>query len=245
MDALQLKSVNKTYETRATMTRAVSNLSFTVKSGTVFGFLGPNGAGKTTTMKMMVGLVHPLSGTISIFGERAGTMPAARHIGFLPENPTLYRYLSALELVTMHGQLMGLTKTASAKEARRLLDIVGLRDAQNRRIREYSKGMVQRTGLAIALIGDPNLLFLDEPFDGLDVLGRFEMKTLIQTLRQDKKTIFFNSHILSDVEELCDNIGIIDQGKLLECGPIKTFIGKSQTLEQYFVKRLAKERQHD
>lgn len=245
MDALHLKSVNKIYETRTAKTVAVSNLSFTVKSGTVFGFLGPNGAGKTTTMKMMVGLVHPVSGTISIFGERAGTRHAARHIGFLPENPTLYRYLSAFELVTMHGQLMGLTKITSAKEAHRLIDLVGLKKAENRRIREYSKGMVQRTGLAIALIGNPDLLFLDEPFDGLDVLGRFEMKTLIQTLRQNKKTIFFNSHILSDVEELCDNIGIIDQGKLLECGPIKPFINQNQTLEQYFVKRIARERQHD
>ncbi len=245
MNALQLTSVTKTYETRTAKTIAVSDLSFNVKSGTVFGFLGPNGAGKTTTMKMIVGLSQPTSGTISIFGERAGSMKASKHIGFLPENPTLYRYLSALELVTMHGQLMGLTKVSSQNEARRLLDLVGLSTAQNRRIREYSKGMVQRTGLAIALIGDPNLLLLDEPFDGLDVLGRYEMKKLIHNLRQENKTIFFNSHILSDVEELCDNVGIIDSGKLLECGQIKNFTGRGQSLEQYFVKRLEKERQHD
>jgi len=236
--ALELDSVTKTFESRAASMTAVQNLSFHVKPGLVFGFLGPNGAGKTTTMKMMVGLSRPTSGRISIFGAKAGTIAAARHIGYLPENPTFYRYLTGLEYVTMHARLMGQAPPQALEEARRLLDSVGLAEAKGRRIREYSKGMVQRVGLAQALVGNPDLLFLDEPFDGLDVLGRVEMKQLIQTLRKAKRTIFFNSHILSDVEEMCDQFGIIDHGSLLEVGEVKKVLRPGTTLEEYFVRRL-------
>lgn len=240
--ALELKHVSKTYKSRNTTTNAVKDVSFAIAPGTVFGFLGPNGAGKTTTMKMIIGLAHPTSGSIHLFGHPAGSLEAAKRLGYLPENPTLYRYLSGLEFVAMHGRLMGMNKEKSLAEAHRLLDSVGLADAKRRRIREYSKGMVQRTGLAQSLIGNPDMLFLDEPFDGLDVLGRFEMKQLILNLKKQQKTILFNSHILSDVEEICDLIGIIDRGELLECDQIKKLLRQKQSLEDYFVQRIKKAR---
>lgn len=240
--ALELKSVRKIYKSRQHTVNAVQDVSFTIKAGEVFGFLGPNGAGKTTTMKMIIGLALPTSGTISIFGHAAGTRESASLLGYMPENPTFYRYLSGLEFVTMHGQLAGLTSMKARTQALELLDSVGMANAQHRRIGEYSKGMVQRTGLAQALIGDPQILFLDEPFDGLDVLGRFEMKQVLLDLKKSHKTIFFNSHILSDVEEICDSVGIIDGGQLLECAPIKTLIHGKGTLEDFFVERIEKNR---
>lgn len=240
--ALKLQRVSKIYASRQARTVVVRKLDLAVKQGAVFGFLGPNGAGKTTAMKMMVGLAQPSSGTIRIFDHVAGSLEAAQAIGYLPENPTLYRYTSAFEFVVMHARLTGLSKREAVAQADKLLDLVGLGQAKHQRIKEYSKGMVQRTGLAQALAGNPQILFLDEPFDGLDVLGRFEMKRLIAMLQKQQKTIFFNSHILSDVEELCDHVGIIDHGTLLEHGTVKSLLKKGQTLEQYFVKRIEKER---
>lgn len=240
--ALELKSVSKIYKSRQHTVNAVQDVSFAIKAGEVFGFLGPNGAGKTTTMKMIIGLALPTSGSLKIFGHTAGTREAARTLGYMPENPTFYRYLSGLEFVTMHGQLAGISAKKARTQALELLDSVGMANAQHRRIREYSKGMVQRTGLAQALIGDPQILFLDEPFDGLDVLGRFEMKQVLLDLKKQNKTIFFNSHILSDVEEICDSVGIIDGGKLLECAPINTLIHGKTTLEEFFVERIEKNR---
>ncbi|MFA6082564.1 MAG: ABC transporter ATP-binding protein [Patescibacteria group bacterium] len=237
MYALELKDVTKKYSQTA-----VNHLSFALKAGTVFGFLGPNGAGKTTTMRMVVGLAKPDSGEIKIFNHPAGTVAAMKELGFMPENPRFYQYLTGLEFVTMHGQLAGLAKKSARNRASALLNQVGLTDSQTRSIRGYSKGMVQRLGLAQALIGDPKILFLDEPLDGLDAFGRAEMKKLIQDLRKQKITIFFNSHILSDVEEMCDQIGIIDRGVLLEIGETKSFLKPHQTLEQFFVDRINQSR---
>lgn len=240
--ALEIKTVSKIYETRKNTVRAVNNLSFNLSEGTVMGFLGPNGAGKTTTMKMILGLDTPTKGTISVFGHSAGTTKAAKNIGYLPENPLFYRYLTGLEMVTMHGQLMSLGYRDAKKEAQRLLSNVGLTKAQNQSIRQYSKGMVQRAGLAQALIGNPSLLLLDEPFSGLDVLGRYEMKQVLLDLKKQGKTILFNSHILSEIEEICDEVGIIDRGKLLVKDKITTVLKPKQTLEQYFVSAINSER---
>lgn len=242
INALELKSVSKIYETRKNTVKAVDNLSFDLSKGAVMGFLGPNGAGKTTTMKMILGLDTPTKGTISVFGHSAGTIKAAKLIGYLPENPLFYRYLTGLEMVTMHGQLMSLGYSDAKKEAQRLLSSVGLDKAQNQSIREYSKGMVQRAGLAQALIGNPSLLLLDEPFSGLDVLGRYEMKQVLLDLKKQGKTILFNSHILSEIEEICDEVGIIDRGKLLIKDKITTVLKPKQTLEQYFVSAINSER---
>ncbi len=239
--ALEIRGLNKSYDN----INAIKDLSFTVPKGSVFGFLGPNGAGKTTTMKIILGLAYPTSGTVEVFGQHAGSLTAASTIGYLPENPTLYRYLSAFEYIVMHGRLTGLTNLQANHEANRLLDQVGLGDDKHRRIRQYSKGMMQRVGLACALVHEPQLLLLDEPFDGLDVLGRVEMKKLLLDLKKQHKTIFFNSHILSDVAELCDSVGIIDRGTLIEAGVLAHIVPKNQSLEQYFVNRIERTRDAD
>jgi len=241
--ALEINHVTKQYITRLGVKHAVKDLSFSIHQGEVFGFLGPNGAGKTTTMKMVVGLAKPDNGSIRIMDAPAGSIEAARHFGYLPENPVFYRYLSGLEFVAMQGTLMGLTTKAAKIEAARLLDSVGLKQSKHRPIRGYSKGMVQRVGLAQALIGNPSILFLDEPLDGLDAFGRAEMKELIRELKKEQKTIFFNSHILSDVQEMCDTVGIIDHGKLLEHGSIRSLLKHHQSLEDYFVSRINQSRE--
>jgi ABC-2 type transport system ATP-binding protein len=240
--ALEIKAVSKEYYTRKNVVKAVGNLSFILSEGSVMGFLGPNGAGKTTTMKMILGLDSPTKGTIKIFNQPVGSTSAARYIGYLPENPLFYRYLSGLEMVIMHGQLMGLNYREAKKEAVILLKSVGLESAMNQSIREYSKGMVQRAGLAQALIGNPAILLLDEPFSGLDVLGRYEMKKVLLDLKKQGKTILFNSHILSEVEEICDEVGIIDQGKLLIKDNITKLLKPKQSLENYFVSAIEAER---
>lgn len=233
--ALGLRTVSKIYETRKNTVKAVDNVTFDLTEGAVMGFLGPNGAGKTTTMKMILGLDSPTKGSISVFNYVAGTTSAAKYIGYLPESPLFYRYLTGLEMVIMHGQLMGLQYRDAKKQAQNLLENVGLRKAVNQPIREYSKGMIQRAGLAQALIGNPKLLLLDEPFSGLDVLGRFEMKQVLLDLKKQGKTILFNSHILSEIEEICDEVGIIDNGELLVKDKISNILKTKQTLEQYFV----------
>jgi ABC-2 type transport system ATP-binding protein len=240
--ALELKNVTKHYYTRHSVKTAVTDLSFAIKKGTVFGFLGPNGAGKTTTMKMIVGLIQVDKGAIRIFDHIAGSLAAKRAMGYLPENPVFYRYLTGLEFVTMHGELMGLARNQAQDEAQAMLKKVGLEKSSKRPIREYSKGMVQRAGLAQALIGNPDILFLDEPLDGLDAFGRAEIKEVIHDLKKQHKTIFFNSHILSDVQEICDDIGIIDRGVLLEVGAIKTLVKNQHSLEEHFVKLINKSR---
>ncbi len=241
MDALVIDSISKQYYTGSAL--AVSDLSISIKPGTVYGILGPNGAGKTTAMKMIVGLLQPDKGSVKIFGEPAGTIAANKRLGYLPENPVFYRYLKGIEFLVMHGVLMGLSKQQAQHDATELLDSVRLKESKFRPIREYSKGMNQRLGLAQALIGDPDLLLLDEPLDGLDAFGRPEIKKILLDLKKKRKTILFNSHILSDVEEICDDIGIIDRGKLVKQGSIKSLLPARQSLETYFVNVITKSRE--
>lgn len=240
----------------------VDNLSLKISKGKVFGFLGPNGAGKTTTIKMLVGLNKPDSGTISINNTDPADPATRQKLGFMPENPYFYDHLSGLELLkfcyelsfnmSLRGDTAKQSKTdqIAAPSPNRMahndrniydeiLDQVGLIDAKDKKIRTYSKGMKQRLGLAQAIIHDPDYIFLDEPLDGLDPVGRIEIKEIIKKLKKQGKTIFFNSHILSDVEEICDEIGIINQGHLIYSGEIKKFCGKLP-LEKAFVEAISK-----
>jgi ABC-2 type transport system ATP-binding protein len=200
--------------------RAVEEVSFDVRRNEIFGFLGPNGAGKTTTIKMLTGLIFPSGGSATIFGEKVPTIAAKRRTGFLPENPYFYDYLSGEELLDLMGRLFGLSRAERRRRAGVLLERVGLGRAGDRALRKYSKGMLQRLGIAQALVNDPELVILDEPMSGLDPIGRKEIRDLIRDLRTEGKTVLFSTHILSDVELICDRVAIVVGGKLRDCGPL-------------------------
>jgi ABC-2 type transport system ATP-binding protein len=204
--------------------RAVKDISFQVERGDIFGFLGPNGAGKTTTIKMLTGLIRPTSGTAQLFGEQVPSRRALARIGFLPENPYVYPYLTPTEFVTMCGRLSGLSGRAVRDRTRHVLEQVGVAYAADRPVRRLSKGMLQRTGLAAALVADPELLILDEPMSGLDPVGRKEVRDLIVDERRRGRTIFFSTHILNDVETLCDRVAILRQGEVVVSGRISELL---------------------
>ncbi len=197
---------------------AVKGISFEVRRGDIFGFLGPNGAGKTTTIKMLTGLIFPTAGSASIFGQPVPSSKAMARVGFLPENPYVYPYLTPTEFVEMCGRLSGLSRRAMRDRTRKVLDQVGILYAADRPVRRLSKGMLQRTGLAAALVADPELLILDEPMSGLDPVGRKEVRDLILSERADGRTIFFSTHILSDVETMCDRVTILRRGNVVVSG---------------------------
>jgi ABC-2 type transport system ATP-binding protein len=204
--------------------RAVVDLSVEVRRGEIFGLLGPNGAGKTTTIKMLLGFVRPSSGRASVAGFPAGSLASRRKLGYLPENPALYEYLNGIEYLRFAGRLAGLSRTEAARSADVLLEKVGLAGRADRAIRRFSKGMVQRLGLAQALIGDPEIVILDEPMSGLDPIGRKDVRDLIFSLRGAGRTVLFSTHILSDVEAICDRIGIIADGRLTDCGTLTSLL---------------------
>jgi len=205
---------------------AVKEVSFDVRKNEIFGFLGPNGAGKTTTIKMLMGLIFPTGGEARIFGERVPSMAARRRLGFLPENPYFYDYLSGEELLDLMGRLFGLERRERRRRAQALLERVGLGRAGQAGLplRKYSKGMLQRLGLAQALINDPELVVLDEPMSGLDPIGRKEVRDLIASLRDDGKTVLFSTHILSDAELLCDRAAIVVGGTMRGVGTLETLL---------------------
>jgi len=197
---------------------AVRGISFAVERGDIFGFLGPNGAGKTTTIKILTGLISPTEGRASVFGEAVPSARARQRIGFMPENPYVYPYLTPIEFVEMCGRLSGLRGGALRDRTRRVLDQVGILYAGDRAVHRLSKGMLQRTGLAASLVADPELLILDEPMSGLDPVGRKEVRDLIIDEQRQGRTIFFSTHILSDVETLCDRVTILRQGEVVVSG---------------------------
>jgi ABC-2 type transport system ATP-binding protein len=201
-------------------TAALRGISFSVEPGEIFGFLGPNGAGKTTTIKILMGLIFASEGSARVFGLPVGDRDAKRKIGYLPENPYFYDYLSSLELLDMVGRVHGLPSSVRRRRAHDLVERIGLRYAQHRPLRSFSKGMLQRVGLAQALMGDPELVVLDEPMSGLDPLGRKEVRDLVLELRRAGKTVFFSTHILSDATMLCDRVGIVVEGQLRDVGPL-------------------------
>jgi len=204
--------------------RALDNLSLQVNKGEIFGFLGPNGAGKSTTLKILMHLLHPTSGSARILGEPVDSVPMHRAIGYLPENPYFYDYLTPVELLTYMGKLCGLGQPALSKKVDILLENVGLTDARKLQLRKFSKGMVQRVGIAQAIINDPEIVFLDEPMSGLDPLGRMEVRRLISQLKAKGVTVFFSSHILPDVEAICDRVAILNKGKLQETGALEDIL---------------------
>ena len=197
---------------------AVKGVSFEVSSGEIFGFLGPNGAGKTTTIKMLTGLISATSGEATLFGDPVPSARALARVGFLPENPYVYPYLSPTEFVELCARLSGLSARAARDRTRQVLDRVGVLYAADRPVRRLSKGMLQRTGLAAALVSDPELLILDEPMSGLDPVGRKEVRDLILDERANGRTIFFSTHILSDVEAMCDRVAILRKGEVVVSG---------------------------
>ena len=203
---------------------AVKDISFQVDRGDIFGFLGPNGAGKTTTIKMLTGLISPSSGRAELFGDAVPSRKALGRIGFLPENPYVYPYLTPAEFVVLCGRLSGLSLRAARDRTRQVLDQVGIAYAADRPVRRLSKGMLQRTGLAAALVADPELLILDEPMSGLDPIGRKEVRDLIVEERRRGRTIFFSTHILNDVESLCDRVAILRKGEVVVSGRISDLL---------------------
>jgi ABC-2 type transport system ATP-binding protein len=204
--------------------RALDNLSLQVNEGEIFGFLGPNGAGKSTTLKILMHLLHPTSGEARILGKPVDTVSMHQTIGYLPENPYFYDYLTPAELLTYMGKLFGLRQPALARKVDALLDKVGLTHARSIQLRKFSKGMVQRIGIAQAVINDPEIVFLDEPMSGLDPLGRKEVREIITSLKERSVTVFFSSHILPDVEAICDRVAILNRGKLQEIGALEEIL---------------------
>ncbi len=199
-------------------TVALNHLNLEVQSGEIFGFIGPNGAGKTTTIKLILGLLFPSEGKTWLLEQPVSKVDIKKRIGFLPENPYFYDYLKGEEILHFMGQLYGINKTDRIRKVDDLLVKVGLQDAREMPLRKYSKGMLQRIGLAQALINEPELVILDEPLTGLDPIGRKEMRDLILTMREEGKTVFFSTHILSDAEMICDRVGMLMKGNLTKVG---------------------------
>jgi ABC-2 type transport system ATP-binding protein len=204
--------------------RALDGLTLQVQAGEVFGFLGPNGAGKSTMLKLLMQLLYPTRGSATILGRPVGDLSMRRRIGFLPENPYFYDYLTAEELLSYFARLFGYTGADVAARVNRVLDEVGLAAERRMRLRQFSKGMVQRVGLAQALLNDPEVAFLDEPMSGLDPLGRKLVRDIIVGLRKRGCTVFFSSHILSDAEALCDRVSVLVQGRLVGTGRVSDIL---------------------
>jgi ABC-2 type transport system ATP-binding protein len=220
--AIRIEQLTKDYKVgfwRPRPYRALDSLTLEIDNGEVFGFLGPNGAGKTTTLKLLMQLIFPTSGHAEILGRPVGDVAMKRRIGYLPENPSFYDYLTAEELLAYFARLLGYSAADARRRAASLLDRVGI-DGERRRqqLRKYSKGMIQRVGIAQALVNDPEVIFLDEPMSGLDPLGRRDVRSLILELRDQGRTIFFSSHILADAEALCSRVGVVAGGRLAAAG---------------------------
>lgn len=231
MAAIEILGLEKTYMVgfwRKRPKRALQPLHLTVGDGEIFGFLGPNGAGKTTTLKLLLGLVSPTSGKARILGREWTDPEVKAQIGFLPEQPYFYDYLTAHELLDYYGQLSGVPGSDRKPQIEKILSLVGLSDIKGLQLRKFSKGMLQRVGIAQAILHDPKLVFFDEPMSGLDPLGRREVRDLMEQLKQEGKTVFFSTHILSDAEALCDRVAIIHQGELRGVGSVEELTSSVQ-----------------
>jgi len=234
MSAISLKEIYKTYKKGLRQKiLAVKNLSFAVEQGEIFGFVGPNGAGKSTTIKILMGLIFADRGEARLFDLPCSHPKARAKVGFVPEQPALYDHLTGAEFLHFAGELYGLSKKNFMEQALKLLEKVGLKEAMDLKLRHYSKGMQQRLVIAQALIANPELIIMDEPLSGLDPIGRMEIMDLIKSLKEEGKTIFFSSHILHDVETVCDRVALIVRGEL-------KFLGKPDNIEETFREEIQK-----
>jgi ABC-2 type transport system ATP-binding protein len=227
MAAIEISGLSKDYLVgffRKRRFRALDKLSLRVERGEVFGFLGPNGAGKTTTLKILTGLIFPSEGTATILGHPAGLPEAFLHAGFLPENPYFYDYLTPEELLDYFARFFPFTPEHRKQRRDEVLEQVGLAEFRDRPLRKFSKGMLQRVGIAQAILHEPDIVMLDEPMSGLDPMGRHEVRELILQLKAAGKTVFFSTHILSDAEALCDRIAILNRGRLVGVGQISELL---------------------
>lgn len=216
MYAIEVRNLSKNYTGKSRqVVQALKDLNFTVSEGEVFGFLGPNGAGKSTTIKTIMGQLRPTGGSAYIFNSLSHNAESRKRVGYLPENPAFYDFLTAREYLHFVGKMFGLSESRLAETSTFLLEMLDLSEAADRPIRGYSKGMVQRLGLAQTMVHDPDLYILDEPMSGLDPIGRALVKDVIKKLKQRGKTIFFSTHITSDIEVICDRVGIVSKGRLM------------------------------
>lgn len=227
--ALEVRALVKDFAVglRGVKLRAVDHVSLRVAPGEIYGLLGPNGSGKSTTIKMLLGLLEPSEGECRIFGVPSGQVEARRDVGYLPESPYFYRHLTGRELVRFYARMCGLGKPRLEPRVSEVLAIVGLSEAADRRVGTYSKGMLQRVGLAQAMVHDPRLLILDEPTAGVDPVGSAAISELILRLKAEGKTILITSHLLGQIEDICDRVAILDKGKLIVEGAVQELVGRS------------------
>lgn len=226
--ALKIEALHKSFRTGFLMKSKtiLRGISLTVERGEIFGYLGPNGAGKTTTIKCLLGLIFPEQGKIDLLGFPSLSLKAKAGIGYLPENPYFYDHLTAAEFLDFYGRLFGLKKSEREIKTRELIKLVGLEGAGLTKLRKYSRGMLQRIGLAQALINSPDLVILDEPLSGLDPIGRKELRDIIVQLKSEGKTVFLSSHILQDIEMICDRVSIIVDGRIVNQGKLEDLISE-------------------
>ena len=238
-NAIEIRDLVVDYRAGRKVKRALDDLSFSVARGEICGFLGPNGAGKTTAIKVMLGLAFPTSGEVAILGTRAGNVRARRDIGYLPEVSYFYKYLTAREILSMYGMIFGMDSRLIKKRTDLVLEMVALTGEERTLLRHYSKGMLQKVGLAQSLLNDPELLILDEPTGGLDPLARIQIREIIRDMKAAGKTIFFSSHELSEVELICDHVGIIHRGRLIRSGRLDEILSeRKESLERFFIEMI-------
>ncbi len=241
MTAIVFDCVSKSFQLGLKRATVLHELSLTVQAGEIFGFLGPNGAGKSTSIKLLLDFIRPNSGQIKVDGRTVGKDPFQDRIGYLPEIPCFYENLKGMELLRFAGRAHGMARDRTEDRGRNVLERLNLGHAGDQRVKTYSKGMRQRLGLAIALVHDPDIYVLDEPMSGLDPMGRHLVTDVILELKAKGKTVFFSSHILSDIERMCDRIGILNKGRLLYCGGVAAFMNGSRHLEEGFINLITKD----
>ncbi len=242
-EALKITDLHKSFKTGFLLKKKkiLKGINLEVEQGEIFGYLGPNGAGKTTTIKCLLGLIFPEKGEIRILGQPYLSLSAKERIGFLPENPYFYDYLTASEFLEFYSQLYQMNKDQREERIRPLIRLVGLEKSAHLQLRKFSRGMLQRIGLAQALLNEPSIVFLDEPLGGLDPLGRKEIRDIITRLRDEGKTVFLSSHILQDIEMICDRVAIIVSGEIINAGKLQDLISEKIRFTEVILSGLKEE----